>query len=74
MRCGKPICHSAAGGGHPARHFIFTADGKRRKQHIPVVRQRVDAGRQYQDAVRGVFALTQNSWCRQGTERQERLQ
>jgi hypothetical protein len=37
------------------------ADGKKRKGHIPdavvqVVRQRVEAGRQYQDAVRGVLA------------------
>jgi hypothetical protein len=64
IRCGKPTCHCAAGDGHPAWYFSFMADGKRWKQHIPhawvqVVRQRVEAGRQYQDAVREV--LTANA-------------
>ena len=64
IRCGKPTCHCAAGDGHPAWYFSFMADGKKRKQHIPhawvqVVRQRVEAGRQYQDAVREV--LTANA-------------
>lgn len=61
IRCGKPTCHCAAGDGHPAWYLSFTADGKKRKQHIPhawvqVVRQCVEAGRQYQDAVREVLA------------------
>jgi hypothetical protein len=64
IRCGKPTCHCAAGDGHPAWYLSFTANGKRLKQHIPhawvkVVRQRVEAGRQYQDAVREV--LTANA-------------
>ena len=64
IRCGKPTCHCAAGDGHPAWYFSFMADGKKRKQHIPlawvqVVRQRVEAGRRYQDAVREV--LTANA-------------
>jgi len=61
IRCGKPTCHCAAGDGHPAWYLSFMAGGKKRKQHVPhawvqVVRQSVEAGRQYQDAVREVLA------------------
>jgi hypothetical protein len=43
-----------------AWYLSFMADGKKRKQHIPhawvqVVRQRVEAGRRYQDAEREVI-------------------
>ncbi len=60
-RCGKPNCHCAEGEGHPLWSLTFMADGKKHVQHIPKhlvedVRKRVEAGREYQDAVREVLA------------------
>jgi hypothetical protein len=61
LRCGKPICHCADGPGHPAWSLTFMVRGKKRVQHIPKdwveeVRRRVEAGREFQDAVREVLA------------------
>ena len=61
FRCGKPTCHCAHDEGHEAWSLTFMVDGKKRVQHVPKelvedVRQRVDAGREYQDAVREVLA------------------
>ncbi len=61
LRCGKPNCHCAEGEGHPVWSLTFMADGKKHVQHIPKhlveeVRQRVDAGREYQAALREVLA------------------
>ena len=61
LRCGKPNCHCAEGEGHPVWSLTFMADGKKHIQHIPKplvdeVRQRVDAGREYQAALREVLA------------------
>lgn len=61
LRCGKLTCHCAKGEGHPAWYLTFMADGKKRIQHIPSdwveeVRRKVEAGREYQDAVRDVLA------------------
>ncbi len=63
-RCGKPNCHCASGEGHPAWTWTFMADGRKRVERIPKdwvqdVRQLVEAGRQFQDAVRDV--LTANA-------------
>ena len=63
-RCGKPTCHCASGEGHPAWSLTFMANGKKRVERIPKewveeVRRRVEAGRQFQDAVREV--LTANA-------------
>ena len=63
-RCGKPTCHCASGPGHPAWSLTFMAAGKKHVERIPKewveeVRQRVEAGRQFQDAVREV--LTANA-------------
>jgi len=60
-RCGKPTCHCADGQGHPAWSFTFMVKGKKRVERIPAewaeaVRQRVEAGREFQDAVREVLA------------------
>jgi len=60
-RCKKPNCHCAEGEGHPLWSLTFMVDGKKRVQHIPKrlvedVRKRVEAGRQYQDAVREVLS------------------
>jgi hypothetical protein len=61
LRCGKPTCHCADGSGHPVWSLTFMVNGKKRVQHIPKdwvedVRRRVEAGREFQDAVREVLA------------------
>lgn len=63
-RCGKPTCHCASGPGHPAWSLTFMAAGNKHVERIPKewveeVRQRVEAGREFQDAVREV--LTANA-------------
>jgi len=63
LRCGKPTCHCAhpKDPGHPTWTLTFMVNGKKRTQHIPSewveqVQQRVQAGREFQDAVREVLA------------------
>lgn len=61
LRCGKPTCHCADDRGHPVWSLTFMVEGKKRVQHIPKewveeVRQRVQQGREFQDAVREVLA------------------
>lgn len=63
-RCGKPTCHCASGEGHPIWFLGFMAQGKHRVERIPNewvddVRRRVNAGREFQDALREV--LTANA-------------
>jgi len=60
-RCGQPRCHCATGKGHPSWVLTFMVNGKRRVERIPKdwvdeVRRRVEAGREFQDAVREVLA------------------
>ncbi len=60
LRCGKPNCHCAQGEGHPVWSLTFMAGGKKYVQHIPKhlveeVRKQVEAGREYQDALREVM-------------------
>jgi hypothetical protein len=61
LRCGKPTCHCAEGQGHEVWSLTFMVQGKKRVQHIPKpwveeVRRQVQAGREFQDAVREVLA------------------
>jgi hypothetical protein len=61
LRCGKPTCHCAKGERHPVWSLTFMVKGRKRVQHIPKewvedVRQRVEAGREFQEAVREVLA------------------
>jgi len=61
LRCGKPTCHCAEDRGHPVWSLTFMVQGKKQVQHIPKewveqVRRRVEAGREFQDAVREVLA------------------
>jgi hypothetical protein len=61
LRCGKPTCHCADGPGHPVWSLTFMVKGKKHVQHIPKdwvedVRRRVEAGREFQDALREVLA------------------
>src|ERR1700736_2272191 len=74
-RCGKPTCHCAQGEGHEAWTFTFMSHGKQRVERIPrdwveEVRQRVKAGREFQDAVREV--LTANAELLILSRKQER--
>ena len=60
-RCGNPRCHCAQNRGHEAWTLTFTVTGQRHVERIPRdwvegVRQRVEAGREFQDAVREVLA------------------
>jgi hypothetical protein len=60
-RCGKPTCHCAAGPGHPLWTLTFMVDGTKRVERIPEawvddVRRRVEAGREFRQAVAEVFA------------------
>jgi Family of unknown function (DUF6788) len=63
LRCGKPTCHcsDSKDPGHATWHLTFMVDGKKHVQHIPKdwvdeVRKHVEAGREYQDAIREVLA------------------
>jgi hypothetical protein len=65
-KCGKSGCHCAAADdpGHVAWTLTFMSEGRRRVERIPKewvdgVRARVQAGRDFQDAVREV--LTANA-------------
>ena len=60
-RCGNYRCHCASDKGHEAWTLTFMVKGKRRVERIPRdwvedVRRRVEAGREFQDAVREVLA------------------
>jgi len=60
-RCGKPTCHCAQEQGHPIWFLTFMAAGKKGVERIPAqrakeVQRRVQAGRQFQDALREVLA------------------
>ncbi len=60
-RCGKPTCHCAVGDGHPSWYLTFMVAGTKRVERIPAawvedVRRRVDAGREFKQAVAEVLA------------------
>ena len=60
-RCGKETCHCASDEGHSGWTLTFMVHGQKRVDRIPQdrvdeVRQRVDAGRKFQDAVPQVLA------------------
>ena len=60
-RCGNPRCHCAQNRGHEAWSLTFMVKGRRRVERVPrdwveEVRRRVEAGREFQDAVREVLA------------------
>jgi hypothetical protein len=66
LRCGKPTCHcrKLKDPGHPVWSLTFMVRGCKHVQHIPKemveeVQKRVQAGREFQDAVRDV--LTANA-------------
>lgn len=60
-RCGKSNCRCSRGKGHPAWTLTYMIAGERHTDRVPAewaeeVRQRVAAGREFQDAVREVLA------------------
>jgi len=60
-RCGNPRCHCAQNRGHEAWSLTFMVKGQRRVERIPrdwveEVGRRVEAGREFQEAVREVLA------------------
>lgn len=60
-RCGNTSCHCASDEGHPAWSWTFMVNGKKRVERVPAdtveqIRKRVEAGREFQDAVREVLA------------------
>jgi hypothetical protein len=60
-RCGKPTCHCASGEGHPAWSLTFMVEGEKRVERIPKawaeeVRRQVEAGREFQQALREVLS------------------
>jgi hypothetical protein len=60
-RCGKKACHCAEEGGHPVWLLTFMVEGRKRVERIPEewvddVRRRVEAGREFKEAVAEVFA------------------
>jgi hypothetical protein len=66
LGCGKPTCHcrKPKDSGHPVWSLTFMVRGRKHVQHIPKemveeVQRRVQAGREFQDAVREV--LTANA-------------
>ena len=60
-RCGKTSCRCAHGKGHSAWSLTYMIDGERHVERIPSqwaeeVQRRVEAGREFQDAIREVLA------------------
>ena len=60
-RCGSQGCHCHRGEPHLSWTLTFMVNGKKHTQHIPnqwveQVQRRVNAGREFQDAVREVLA------------------
>ena len=60
-RCGKPTCHCAVGDGHPSSYLTYVVGGKKRVERIPDawvqdVQRRVEAGREFKQAVAEVLA------------------
>lgn len=60
-RCGKKACHCAEEDGHRVWLLTFMVDGSKRVERIPEewvddVRRRVEAGREFKEAVAEVFA------------------
>ena len=68
-RCGQPTCHCARDKkGHPVWSLTFMAGGKKRVERIPPewveeVQHRVEAGREFKDAVAEVFAANAQRWA-----------
>jgi hypothetical protein len=60
-RCGKPTCHCARGEGHPVWSLTFMVKGEKRVERIPEewiesVRERVEEGRKFKEAIAEIFA------------------
>ena len=73
-RCGKPSCHCARGDGHPLWSLTFMVNGTKRVEHIPApwadaVRQHVEEGRAFKNAIAELFAANARLWALGRTQR-----
>jgi hypothetical protein len=60
-KCGSENCHCASGEGHESWSWTFMLNGQKRVEHVPAdkveeIRDRIEHGREFQDAVREVLA------------------
>lgn len=60
-KCGNENCHCASGEGHESWSWTFMLSGQKRVEHVPAdkveeIRERIEHGREFQDAVREVLA------------------
>ena len=76
-RCGKPSCHCADGEGHAYWSLTFMVQGKKRVESVPeawidAVRQRVESGRDFKEALAELFVLNAEQFVRE--RKQKRCQ
>lgn len=76
-RCGKPSCHCADGEGHAYWSLTFMVAGKKRVESIPepwidAVRQRVESGRDFKEALAELWVLNAEQFVRE--RKQQRRQ
>jgi hypothetical protein len=76
-RCGHSTCRCAQGKGHAAWTLTFMVKGKRHVERIPRewvddVRRRVQAGREWQDALREVLAANAQLLVRARQQRRKK--
>ena len=76
-RCGKPSCHCADGEGHAYWSLTFMVQGKKRVESVPepwieAVRQRVESGRHFKEALAELFVLNAEQLVRE--RKQQRRQ
>jgi len=68
-RCGRPTCHCVTEKkGHPVWSLTFMVGGQKRVERIPPewveeVQHRVEAGREFKEAVAEVFAANAQLWA-----------
>ena len=77
-RCGKPQCRCASGDGHESWSWTYMDEGKKRVEHVPAdrveqIRCQIQAGREFQDAVREVLTANARLIALDRQQRRERL-
>lgn len=77
-RCGKPQCRCASGDGHESWSWTYMDEGKKRVEHVPAdrveqIRRQIQAGREFQDAVREVLTANARLIALDRQQRRERL-